>query len=197
MSGTVISETVTKYLLSLVLVFFTSTASALNWDVSAQHAGFMVELSLGVGLENEAHWFGMDLSVGGARDTDGSVVSQYNLKMRFMPWTWDTSRYGKWDFPYFGIQAMYSRAGDFFYKSPGQYPEGDYYDETSLRTGIFLGLAWNKGPWSVFYEVVLIDTDVIAQYNTRSALEYEQLLSSAVGIRYYFDLAPSHVTSAN
>lgn len=186
MFGTANCASVNKLVVSFLILFATQ-AWAVTWDASAQHAGFLGDGSIAVGFENEAHWFGMDLGIGGSQDYDGSVVSQYNLKMRFMPLTWGLGKWGILDAPYLGVQAMYSRSGDFFYKSPGQYPEGNYYDETSLRTAISMGIAWSSKQWSVFYELVLIDTDIISQYNTRSSLEYEQLFSAAVGIRYYFD----------
>lgn len=81
---------------------------------------------------------------------------------------------------------MYTDDTDFFVKSGSEFPEEEYYDFTAIRVGIPVGLAWRSSRWAVYGEYVILDTDVIAQYNSKSELAYQDIFSAALGLRYYF-----------
>lgn len=74
----------------------------------------------------------------------------------------------------------------YFMESPDPLPEKNYYDFTKLRFGIPIGVAWRGQHWTLYAESVLLDTDALAQYNTNSALDYREVMSSALGLRYHF-----------
>lgn len=185
MFGIVRREVVRLWLLSL-LVLSPLSVQAVEWQMSLQHAGFMGETSVAAGFENQSRWFGMDLGVGFSSDSDGKSVRQINVKARFQPLIWGAGKYGEVILPYFGVQAMYTDDTAFFVQSGDEFPEDEYYDFTAIRFGIPVGIAWRNETWSVYAEYVLLDTDIIAQYNTKSALGYQVIASASVGLRYYF-----------
>lgn len=185
MFGTVKKEIVRLWLLSL-LVLSPLSVQAVEWQMSLQHAGFMGETSVAAGFENQARWFGMDVGMGFSSDSDGKSVRQINLKTRLQPFIWGLGKYGELILPYLGVQAMYTDDTAFFVKSGNEFPEDEYYDFTAIRFGIPLGMSWRNETWAVYAEYVLLDTDLIAQYNTESALKYQDITSASVGLRYYF-----------
>ncbi|UXR66038.1 hypothetical protein EZJ49_07225 [Bdellovibrio bacteriovorus] len=185
MFGTAKKDIVGLWLLSL-LVLSPLSAQAVEWQMSLQHAGFMGEASVAAGFENQNRWFGLDLGVGFSSDSDGKSVRQLNLKARLQPFIRGVGKYGEVILPYVGVQAMYTDDTAFFVKSGSEFPEEEYYDFTAIRFGIPLGMAWRNRTWSVYAEYVLLDTDLIAQYNTEAALKYQDITSASIGLRYYF-----------
>lgn len=172
------------YILSL-LVLNPFGAKGAEWQMSLQHAGFMGDISVAGGFENEARWFGLEIGMGQSRDSDGTRVRQYNVKTRFQPWIVGLGKYGALA-PYAGLQLMYTDDTDFFVRSGSEFPEEEYYDFTAIRVGVPLGIAWRFRQWAIYGEYVILDTDVIAQYNSNSELPYQDIVSAALGLRYYF-----------
>lgn len=185
MCGVVKIRIVRESFLSILFIF-PVYSQAVEWQASIQHAGFMGEVSIAGGFENIAGWFGMDFGMGISHDQNGESVQQFNLKLRLQPITWDLGVYGKLLLPYVGLQAMITPDSRYFMESPDPLPEKNYYDFTKLRFGIPIGVAWRGQHWTLYAESVLLDTDALAQYNTNSALDYREVMSSALGLRYHF-----------
>ena len=112
---------------------------------------------------------------------------QLNFAYRYTPWAvpFDKVQWRPFQIGLVGLHSLdYNR---YFLRSPVQYPQDNYYEQTLIRLGLELGQHWVVEDYSIglSYYFRLLDNGFVALYNnTQKDLQY--YTSSGLGITYFF-----------
>jgi hypothetical protein len=162
-----------------------SFANAADGRIVFERAGFLGQYALGGSYEITPE-HAVDLMVG-VYHVSSNDYYQTSLIYRYS--RWNTTFYGNnWRPLQFGIFATYSLDQDrYFMKSPGKYPDPNYYDETALRYGAEISSTFTFMPIGIGigYHLRIFDSGIIAMFNN-SNRDVQYYISSGISLQYLF-----------
>jgi hypothetical protein len=169
----------------LLVAFSASSASAENWRILLERAGFMGTAAIGGSYEWRPE-HAVDLSLGGYK-IDNEFFYQMNMSYRYS--RWNTGVRGNiWRPLQFGVFTVYALNTDrYFLSSPDKYPSKGYYDETALRYGAEFGSTMTFMPshFAIGYRLRIFDNGLIAMLNNTNR-DIQYYISSGITLQYLF-----------
>lgn len=177
-----------KFIILVCLLPSTSIAlvpEEKNWGVVAGSSGYQGEFFAGgIYRFNPRHT--MALTLGSY--TLGFVHYQLNVGYIYSPYEMKfDDGHILWSVADFGASLAFAiDHNHYFLKSPVQYPEETYYDQTRQRAAFQIGTTLSPfdGGVSIRYFVSLLTIGAIAYYNNREG--YRQFLSSGISLKIPF-----------
>lgn len=153
--------------------------------MSLERAGFFGHSSLGGGYEwSRTH--SLEFLIG-AYPNDGHDNYQLNLAYRYSRWSVPFELID-WKPLQIGFFAMRSWDNDnYFLRSPNEYPQDNYYEQTIVRFGLEVGTTvfLTDTNFALAYRLRFLDNGLVALYNnTNKDLQY--YTSSGLALQFYF-----------
>jgi hypothetical protein len=156
------------------------------WWASLYHAGYFGKYAVGVLYQFSEH-HEADFAVG-VSSTGSTSYGQLDTSYRYSPWLYSVTEGQLWKPLQLGIFAVYSmNDGNYFVKSPPNYPSPGYYDGTDIRPGIELGSTYRfeNTHLELAYRMRLIDLGITAIYNNAHR-DLQYYVSSGLELHYRF-----------
>lgn len=156
-----------------------------------QLAGNIGFLSPGAGYSLARGRLELDLFLGWVPEAvGGRDIWSVTGKLTWLPWT--TGARG-WTFQPLttAVQLTNTFGEDFFIREPAGFPRGYHMLPTALRAGLAVG-GTARAPWrglgraSFYYELVAVDVMLAFWVANRSALDLDDVVSLALGVRLDF-----------
>ncbi|WP_413289072.1 hypothetical protein [Bdellovibrio sp. HCB337] len=173
-----------KQLFFFVICFFMYAEARANpWGLILGSSGYLGEFVAGSYYKfNERHE--MDLSLG--TFTLHYTRAQFNVGYLYTPFKEDFGQEGtQWSLIDFGASLSFALDRDnYFLKSPVQYPQTNYYDQTKDRAALQVGTTMYafKDQFSIRYFVSLLTVGGVAFFNNKEG--YNQYLSSGLTLKF-------------
>jgi hypothetical protein len=152
------------------------------WGIVTGAAGYQGEFFAG-GLYrfNERHTMVMTLGT----FTLDYTRAQLNVGYVYSPYEMNLSEHTRWTVLDCGVSLSFALDRDnYFLKSPVQYPQSNYYDQTKDRAALQIGTSLEPfdGGISIRYFVSLLTVGGVAFFNNREG--YRQFLSSGISLKF-------------
>lgn len=171
-----------------MIVFFLSSNSRAEWNALLGTAGFFGQYYLG-GVYQFGNSFQSELSVG-SYVIEGESNWQLNGVLRYTCKEFAGS-FVRWRAIGFGAGFIYAfidlKSNNYFSRSPKQYPDSEYYEQTAFRGLLELSTAvyLPDGSIGISYYLRFLDKGLAAYYDdSKNDLRY--YTSSGLGLLYKF-----------
>lgn len=165
----------------ILLILWSMKSFADPWGVQVGSSGYLGEFVAG-GYYKFTDRHEMEFSLG--TYTLKKTHAQLNLGYQYTPFKEQIGEETHWSVVDFGLSLSFALDHDtYFLRSPVQYPQTNYYDQTRDRAGLQLGttLYAFQDQFSIRYFVSLLTVGAVAFFNNREG--YNQYLSSGLTLK--------------